>query len=338
MGFQRVQFDVHDLVNRGLVTRKYDDATGLYVLKYKNSVFYNNLWGVDDRLLECRGTVVDEDYNIISRPFTKVFNYKENGTTLDPDTPVLATRKVNGFLGVLTAYKGEPLFSTTGSLSGEYVDLARNVITKQLGGEQRVKDFLLHERTRSILSEKYAAAEDLMGEFTYMFEICSPLDQHIVYEHPGAYIIGVRRNNKVGLTEELLSEYALDALADRWGFLRPVTYKTTFGGVLELVKTHTRDKAEIEGYMIRRDQYPCNQHIMKIKTPLYLAKKFVMRGGNKKWDLLWAHPEVTKKHVDEEFYSLIDYLHDEWNKDYWTALSEQDRRSVVEDFFMSGKN
>ena len=30
----RFQLDVHDLVNRGLVTRKYDEATGLYVLKY----------------------------------------------------------------------------------------------------------------------------------------------------------------------------------------------------------------------------------------------------------------------------------------------------------------
>lgn len=39
----RLQLDVHDLVNRGLVTRKYDDTTGLYVLKYKNSVFFNNL-------------------------------------------------------------------------------------------------------------------------------------------------------------------------------------------------------------------------------------------------------------------------------------------------------
>ena len=76
----RFQLDVHDLVNRGLVTRKYDEATGLYVLKYKNSVFFNNLWGVDDRLLECRGTVVDEDYNVISRPFTKVFNSREHGT------------------------------------------------------------------------------------------------------------------------------------------------------------------------------------------------------------------------------------------------------------------
>lgn len=159
----RFQLDVHDLVNRGLVTRKYDEATGLYVLKYKNSVFFNNLWGVDDRLLECRGTVVDEDYNVISRPFTKVFNYKENGTNLDAYTHVMATRKVNGFLGVLTAYKGEPLFSTTGSLSGKYVDLARDVITKQFGGEQRVRDFLLHERTRSVMSAKNSSPEDMMG-------------------------------------------------------------------------------------------------------------------------------------------------------------------------------
>lgn len=332
----RFQLDVHDLVNRGLVTRKYDEATGLYVLKYKNSVFFNNLWGVDDRLLECRGTVVDENYNVISRPFTKVFNYKENGTYVDAYAHVLATRKVNGFLGVLTAYKGEPLFSTTGSLSGKYVDLARDVITKQLGGEQRVKDFLLHERTRSVMSAKNSTVEDLMGEFTYMFEICSPDDPHIVHEHPGAYLIGARRNHITKLPENLLSEYALDIIAERWGFLRPVTHKMMFLDVLDMIKTHTRDKLEIEGYMIRMDQMnPTNSHVMKIKTPLYLAKKFVMRGGNKKWDLLWSHPEVARQHVDEEFYSLIDYLHDEWKKEDWITLGEQERRSVVEDFFMN---
>lgn len=334
----RLQLDVHDLVNRGLVTRKYDDATGLYVLKYKNSVFFNNLWGVDDRLLECRGTVVDEDYNIISRPFTKVFNYKENGTTLDPYAHVTATRKVNGFLGVLTAYNGEPLFSTTGSLSGKYVDLAREVITKQLGGDQKVKDFLLHERVRSTLSVKNTTVEERMGEFTYMFEICSPDDPHIIYEHPGAYLIGARRNYQTKMCEEFLSEYALDTLATRWGFLRPVTYKMMFADVLDMIKSHTRDKKEIEGYMIRLDSLRSaahDKHIMKIKTPLYLAKKFVMRGGNKKWDLLWAHPELARQHVDEEFYSLIDYLHDEWKKEDWISLGEQERRSVVEDFFMN---
>lgn len=101
-----------------------------------------------------------------------------------------------------------------------------------------------------------------------MFEICSPDDPHIVYEHPGAYLIGARRNYITKLSENLLSEYALDILAERWGFLRPVTYKMMFIDVLDMIKTHTRDRAEIEGYMIRMDKmHPTNFHVMKIKTP-----------------------------------------------------------------------
>jgi hypothetical protein len=36
-------------------------------------VFYDNLW--NDYLEECRGTIVDENFNVVSRPFTKIYNY-----------------------------------------------------------------------------------------------------------------------------------------------------------------------------------------------------------------------------------------------------------------------
>ena len=45
----------------------------LSVIKYKKRVFYDNLW--NDILEECRGLVVDADFNIVSRPFTKIYNY-----------------------------------------------------------------------------------------------------------------------------------------------------------------------------------------------------------------------------------------------------------------------
>ena len=56
--------------NPNLVTMK-QQSNGYYVLKYKNRVFYKNLWTPE--LLECRGTVVDENFNIIQRPFTKIY-------------------------------------------------------------------------------------------------------------------------------------------------------------------------------------------------------------------------------------------------------------------------
>ena len=45
----------------------------LGVLKYAKSVFWNNEW--DDVLELCRGTVVDEQFNVVSMPFKKIYNY-----------------------------------------------------------------------------------------------------------------------------------------------------------------------------------------------------------------------------------------------------------------------
>lgn len=43
------------------------------VVKYKREVFFKDEW--DDFLRECRGMILDQDYNIVSLPFTKIHNY-----------------------------------------------------------------------------------------------------------------------------------------------------------------------------------------------------------------------------------------------------------------------
>ena len=55
---------------------------------------FNNLWNLDDRLLECRGTVVDKDWNVVVLPFKKVFNLGENDTQIDPEKEVILPEKI----------------------------------------------------------------------------------------------------------------------------------------------------------------------------------------------------------------------------------------------------
>ena len=88
--------------NPQLVTMKETSYQGVYVLKYKKKVFYDGLW--DDYLEECRGTLVDSNFNIVSRPFTKIYNYgiESNSPVLEPTTIVDAYRKVNAFMVAVT--------------------------------------------------------------------------------------------------------------------------------------------------------------------------------------------------------------------------------------------
>jgi hypothetical protein len=101
---------------------------GIYVLKYSKKVFYDDLW--NEYLEECRGTIVDADFNVVSRPFTKVYNYgiEKLAPVLDPNTVVNAYRKVNGFMVAVTWYNDDLLVSTTGSTDSDYVKMARELI------------------------------------------------------------------------------------------------------------------------------------------------------------------------------------------------------------------
>ena len=106
------------LANPKLVNMR-SAGEGIYVLKYSKRVFYDNLW--NDYLEECRGTIVDADFNVVSRPFTKIYNYgvEDKAPVLSDDTPVTAYRKVNGFMVAMTWYKDDILISTTGSTAND---------------------------------------------------------------------------------------------------------------------------------------------------------------------------------------------------------------------------
>ena len=108
----------------GLVNMK-PAGNDIFVLKYKKKVFYDGLW--NDYIAECRGSIVDANFNLISYPFTKIYNYgiEKEAPVLPDDTKVTAFRKVNGFMVAMTVHNGELLVSTTGSTDSPFVDLAK---------------------------------------------------------------------------------------------------------------------------------------------------------------------------------------------------------------------
>lgn len=295
-----MKFNVDDLIEKGLVRKKtYTDGKykGLSVLKYTKSVFWNNLWHIDDRLLECRGIVVDEDDNVIVRPFKKVFNLGENGVGVPDNENVTLVRKVNGFLGCATKTdKYGLIISTTGTLDSKYVALAEEWISK--------------------------GKLDLMIKgYTYMFEICDSSDPHIVDEEEGAYLIGIRSTSGV-----LCGELTNDIVAYNLGYKRPEVIR----GVT-IKDTH---RVCHEGFMVLDERG--FDPICKVKSPHYLSKKAFLRMGRKRIDLAWDNPTEFKKQIDEEFYDFHEFLLKEYTNGTYNSLTEDERRKLIEEFF-SGK-
>lgn len=284
-----------DLVERGLVHKKtYTEGkyAGLSVFKYSRKVFYDNLWELDSRLMEARGIVLDSDDNIIVWPFRKVFNYQENGTTIGEEQLCSVVRKVNGFLGCVTkTEKYGTLYSTTGTLDSDFAKLVA----------------------------KHVDDSQLVTGVTYLFEICDENDPHIVHENVGAYLIGIRFLNTGGM----VSEKALDSVAEVRGFKRPEVTTTTFANVLQMSRT-----VQHEGFMVYS-----GKTALKIKSKHYLAKKFLMRMSDGKVDGMFTNPNIVKQTIDEEFYDIVDYITTHFMQEVWQEMSDQQRRQIIEGYF-----
>ena len=278
--------------NPKLVTMR-ETSPGLFVLKYRRNVFYDNLW--NDQLEECRGTIVDGDFNVVSRPFTKIYNYgvEARSPKLADDVRVEAYRKINGFMVAVTWHNDDLLISTTGSTDNDYVNMARSLIDL--------------DRYRKVCRTWHGT--------TFMFECVHRDDPHIVPEVEGMYLLGYREtswNSKIDLTPSLLRMLTTDFGS------HPVDHlTTTMGELITLAKT-----CQHEGFVA----YTADGQSFKIKSPYYLVKKWMAR--NPRTDKLLT--KEFREQIAEEYYGLLDHIRE--NITEYTTLSEQDRLRFIESF------
>ena len=269
---------------------------GIFVLKYKKSVFFDDLW--NDYIEHCRGTIVDADFNIVSYPFTKIYNYgiEERAPVLPDDTEVSAYRKVNGFMVACTWYNGDVLISTTGSTDSDYVNYAREMIGDNM--------------------DRYRMTCQAHEGYTFMFECVHPNDPHIVVEEPGMYLLGMRKNE---YGSEIIHEVGAMFLQMAFHSHPVEVLYTTVGELKELVKD-----VRHEGFVFYTD----NGVSSKIKSPYYLTSKWVAR--NPRTDKLTNMQNDIKKNLDEEYYPLVDAIRA--NIVEYTAMDEQARLAWVRNF------
>lgn len=276
-------------------TEKYPE---LSILKYRKSVFYDNLW--NNFLEECRGTVIDQDWNPVVRPFTKIYNFgiESKAPVIRDDEMVTAYRKVNGFMASLTWYKNDVLISTTGSLDSEFVEMARTA----------AMTYTNWDKCRSLL-------KNLEG-WTLLFEVCHPDDPHIIPEVPGLYLIGKRENTWNSLVQGWNCGYDFQGMARDIGCFVPEFFHLPFGEIRKMAQ-----ECRHEGFVVYTNDGRCT----KIKSPWYLTNKWVAR--NPRTDKLVDTKRDIKKSIDEEYHGLIDKIRA--NIVEYTAMNEQERLSWV---------
>lgn len=283
----------------------------LRVLKYKNEVFWNN--GFNDALLEMRGTVINENDDIVIRPFKKVFNYSERiaddaryPIEMDDNAMVYGVVKVNGFMGACTyidvpddanaSYNKKVLYSTTGSLNSDFAKMTQEHCHQF---ETMYQDYPNH---------------------TFLFEVNDERDPHVIKEEMGATLIGCVEVK----TGRQWTEKELDAIAQQYGVRRPATTPLMpFHEMKALLNT-----VEHEGFMVFDEN---DNMLFKMKSPYYLMSKMFGRGAEQ--TLL---NRLDKRNVAEEFYPLIDHIND--NRDSFFNLTEHEKFAFVQDFIVNQFN
>ena len=286
--------------NPKLVTMK-PAGENMFVLKYRKSVFYDNLW--DDFLEHCRGTIVDKDFNLVTYPFQKIYNYgiEAKAPVLEDRTVVTSYRKVNGFMVAITCHRGKLLISTTGSTENDYVEYAKEMM-----------------ETHSSFSDwEMTLCNSECQDMTFMFECVHPSDPHIIPEKAGMYLLGYREktwDSKVGHNYDVMRDLAAELKC----FLPERIHIT----MLELKEE--AKKVKHEGFVF----YTEDGRSAKIKSPYYLTSKWVAR--NPRTDKLVNMQADIKKNLDEEYYPLVDAIRA--NIDEYTAMDEQARLAWVRNF------
>ena len=120
---------IEENIEKGYVEKR--EWEGLTILNYSRSAQYENEWNA--ATLVCRGLIIDDEWNVVARPFSKFFNLSQHESpTQFLSRPFEAFEKMDGSLGIVFRHPetGELRVSTRGSMTSDQALWATEWIQK----------------------------------------------------------------------------------------------------------------------------------------------------------------------------------------------------------------
>jgi T4 RnlA family RNA ligase len=239
---------LEEYIEKGLVIKQNHPTLPLSIYNYSRTCQYDGVW--DDITLNCRGLVLDNEGNVIAKPFPKFFNYEEHKPEDIPNENFEVFEKMDGSLGIFFHYGGEWHMATRGSFTSE----------------QAIKGMEI--------AKKYNYDRFCVPGFTYLFEIIYPENRIVVDygKEERLVLLGIMNPNG----EEIPYEEIVD---DGWDIV--MKYKTWGEDWKTLKKEISKDN---EGYVIRFS----GGMRMKIKGDEYVRLHRILTNFSTKdiWELL----------------------------------------------------
>ncbi|AXH67344.1 RNA ligase [Streptomyces phage Wofford] len=179
-----------EMISEGYVRVQTHPVLPLKILNYSEKTQFAGKW--NECTLNCRGTIVDFDGNLIARPFMKFFNLGDSQSAqLDWDAPVEVTDKKDGSMGVLYSYGGQMAIATRGSFMSDQAIHATRVLNERYSHIQFVSDYtfifeIVYPENRIVLD--YGSMDDLIllgavhKEYGY---VCGPVEAQAIVNWDG---------------------------------------------------------------------------------------------------------------------------------------------------------
>lgn len=119
---------VKEMLDKGYISVRKHPEFDLFIYNYTKQATAEHMW--NDATESCRGIICDKDMNIVARPFRKFFNYEElKDLNIEvPDLPFEVYEKLDGSLGILYFYNGNPYIATRGSFDSQQAVHATNLL------------------------------------------------------------------------------------------------------------------------------------------------------------------------------------------------------------------
>jgi RNA ligase len=296
-----------DYIERGLVIKQVHPTLPLSIYNYSRSCQYGGQW--DDITLNCRGLVLDNEGNVIAKPFPKFFNYEEHTEDEIPNEYFDVYEKMDGSLGICFHYEGEWHMATRGSFTSEQA-----IKGKELLGKYNF--------------------QKLHTDYTYLFEIIYKENRIVCdYDFEDVVLLGII-NTKTGSEVNLHSDsedIRIQNIVKNIGFNVVMRYNTFGEGFGELKREISNSK---EGYVIRFK----NGMRIKIKGDEYVRLHRILTNFSTTdiWELL-----MTNGNMDE----FLERVPDEFDKWVKSTISElkyafyqiSERAGKLHDGFRYGK-
>lgn len=272
------KYELKKMIEQKYVSAQKHPEADLYIYNYTQNAQFDNVW--NNVTLNCRGLILDGDFNVVARPFKKFFNYEEylekphlQGQIPTNEIPHMFL-KYDGSMGIMYWLDNKPYIATRGSFVSE----------------QAI-------RGTKILHEKYPEFMDidLRSDVTILFEIIYPENRIVVdYQDREDLIQLAIIDNETGRTSS----------NDYLGFPRAEEFRNV--KLLSLDEIKQLDYNNQEGFVC---YYPQADFRMKIKFQNYLQLHRIMTGVSSisLWEYLKDGKDIDEiiGKVPDEFYEWV---------------------------------